>query len=337
MSSLKEQIIDKFRDDISKLDLTQDNHILELKFNTLAEELFVFIKLKKEKNNISNAQYISNEDLSSKYFDDMQILSLGKSSETLLETTDNISAKNINNTPSQSYENLATIIPDNFTLTYDMKQYAKLKFVDNVENIFEHFKLHYQGNKTLKSDWEAVWKIWVLNQNRYKNTHLIKTIIDEDLELANNYLNIAKKYIQKNIQNEEFTKFKNYYIANGDLKVHSQWEKVWENWCINAKIFKPKEQSAKQQEKADYRWDFRKAKESSDKIKQWLEFEKGINWLEDFYLKDIQLPGIGWSDVIHPDYNKEEILLYKIDSQNGQYMLNNKSDDIIDTEVLRND
>ena len=40
---------------------------------------------------------------------------------------------------------------------------------------------------------------------------------------------------------------------------------------------------------------------------------------------------------MHPDFNKEEILLFKIDSVDGNYMLQYQSDEIIDAEVLEND
>ena len=40
---------------------------------------------------------------------------------------------------------------------------------------------------------------------------------------------------------------------------------------------------------------------------------------------------------MHPDFNREEILLFKIDSQNGQYMLKNTNDDIIEAEVQEHD
>ncbi len=231
-------------------------------------------------------------------------------------------------------QNQSTTIQNNFSLTYEMKQFAKSKFIQNVEEVFENFKLYYQAKATVNSDWEAVWKRWVLNQNKYKN-HLVKTTIDDSLELNNNLKKIAKKYVDNNNISIEFTKFKNHYIANGDLK--TSWEKVWENWCINYKQFKPKEPSQKSQEKANYKWDFKKAQDVSDKIKDWLRFEKGINWLGDYYNKNIPIPGIGWQKVMHPDFNKEEILLYKIDSDNGQFMITHKSDDIIEAEVLEND
>ncbi len=325
MDNFKSLIIDKFSKEINSLDLSLDNNSLSLKYNQIVQDILEQIMLKKEQVSIPISKTSNNNICSSEF----NICS-GKSSDTLLNTNVNSQGKYIPKTQL----NESSTIPNNFTLTYEMKQFANLKFIQNVEEEFENFKLYYQSKATINSDWEAVWKRWVLNQNRYKN-HLVKTVIDEDMKLDNSMLKIVKKYIAKENIEIEFVKFKNHYIANGDLKV--SWEKVWENWCINHKQFKPKEQTTKQKQKADYRWDFRKAKDVSDRIKDWLEFEKGIKWLEDYYLKDIPIPGIGWQDVMHPDFNKEEILLFKIDSQNGQFMINNKSDDIIDTEVLEND
>jgi hypothetical protein len=324
-NNLKDKLKDIFNKQLQKLDLSANDYQIQMKLDSISQELFDFIKLQKDKMQQNNNSSQTKNDTSMLY-DDMQIDS-NISKDISLDS---------NYTPKQNSvpQGVATTIPDNFTLTYDMKQYALFKFVNNAEEVFEHFKLHYQSTQALKTDWVATWKIWVLNQTKYNTNHLIKTTIDENLELDDNYKNIAKKYLTKEQMEVEFVKFKNYYIANGDIKVHSQWEKVWENWCINFAKYKPKEQSQKSKDKADYRWDFRKAKETSDKIKDWLEFEKGIRWLEDFYLKDIPLPGIGWSEVIHPDYNKEEILLYKIDSPNGQYMLNNKKEEIVDVETF---
>jgi len=327
MQNLKYDIKNIFATKIETIDLNSNDYNIEMKLNQISNDILNFIKLKKDKLATRKEE---KQNIKSYLYDDMEMDS-NVSKDITLDT---------NYTPKQNSvaSNIAIVIPDNFSLTYEMKQYALFKFVQNVDDVFEHFKLHYQSNQVLKSDWEAVWKIWILNQNKYGAMQLIKTTIDEHLKLESNYIEIAKKYLKKEEMEVEFIKFKNYYISNGDIKVHSAWEKVWENWCINFKNFKPKEQTKKAKDKADYRWDFRQAKESSDKIKNWLEFEKKINWLEDFYLKDIALPGIGWSEVIHPDYNKEEILLFKIDSPNGQFMLNNKStnknDDIIDIQIV---
>jgi len=327
MDNFKSLIIDKFSKEINSLDLSLDNNSLSLKYNQITQDILEQIMLKKEQVSIPISKTSNNNICSSEF----NICS-GKSSDILLNTNLNNQSKYVPKTQL----NESSTIPNNFTLNYEMKQFANLKFIQNVEEEFENFKLYYQSKATVNSDWEAVWKRWVLNQNKYKN-HLVKTVIDEDMTLDNSMLKIVKKYIAKENIEIEFIKFKNYYMASGDLKVHSEWGKVWENWCINHKQFKPKEQTTKQKQKADYRWDFRKAKDVSDRIKDWLEFEKGIKWLEDYYLKDIPIPGIGWQDVMHPDFNKEEILLFKIDSQNGQFMINNKSDDIIDTEVLEHD
>lgn len=324
MDSFKTQLKERFSKEIDQLNLSLDINTLEMKYNTIVEDIFETIKIKKEQISLPLSQ-TSNDNL---YGDEFGLCS-GKSSDTVLNSTKNNEYK-----PATSLKKESTSIPNNFNLTYEMKAFAKSKFIQNVEEVFENFKLFYQSKGTTNSDWEAVWKRWVLNQNRYKN-HLVKTTLDEDIELSKTYKQIAKKYIKNNYMDIEFTKFKNHYISNGDLKV--SWEKVWENWCINHKQFQPKEQSTKSKEKSDYKWDFRKAKDVSDRIKDWLRFEKNINWLDDFYWKDIPIPGIGWQKVMHPDFNKEEILLYKIESQDGNYMIQHKTNDIIDAEVLEND
>ena len=325
MDKLKLQIKSIFEKQLELMNLnsteiTKDT--LELKLNTLIHNVV-------QKVNIEELMSVpltktTNDNIYSENFD----IDRGKSADISL--SDN-SYMNISTKKESAETN--TTIPANFTLTYEMRFFAKSKFVQNVDDIFEDFKLYYQSKGTLNSDWEAVWKRWVLNQNKYK-THLIKTVIDEDMILNTPMLKFAQKYIDKNNIELEFVKFKNHYTASGDIKV--SWVKMWENWCIKHKEFKPKE-NTKAKEKADYRWDFRKAKEVSDRIKDWLEFDKKINWLDDFYWKNIPIPGIGWQKVIHPDFNKEEILLYKIDSTDGSFMVEHKTDDIIDAEVLEND
>ncbi len=325
MDKLKLEIKSIFEKQLDLMNLNSQNitkDILELKLNGLVENIIEKIDLNE---NVSvPLTRTTNDNIYSENFD----IDRGKSSDTSL-SDNNYMNKSIKT--SISDEN--TTISSSFTLTYEMKNFAKSKFILNVDDVFEDFKLYYQSKGTLNSDWEAVWKRWVLNQNKYK-THLIKTVIDEDMNLNKPMLEFAKKYIDKNNIELEFVKFKNHYLASGDIKV--SWVKMWENWCIKHKEFKPKE-NTKAKEKADYRWDFKKAKEVSDRIKDWLRFDKKINWLNDFYLKDIPIPGIGWQEVKHPDFNKEEILLYKIDSTDGNFMLSHKTDDIIDAEVLEND
>ena len=322
MKQLKDDIKELFLKELDKQYIDKDNlsiSTLELKLNTIVENIL-------DKIDINKSISIPIKQTSNENVLDGVEFNIEKSSE--FELCDEFEFKSEEESIKQ------TTIPANFKLSYEMEQFAKSKFVQDVTSMFEDFKLYYQSKATLNSDWEAVWKRWVLNNNKFKN-HIVKTTISEDMKLSSSMKEFAVKFIAKENLEIEFIKFKNHYLSNGDIKV--SWEKVWENWCINHKQFKPKEQSAKAKEKADYKWDFKKAKDSSDRIKDWLEFEKGINWLEDFYLKDIPLPGIGWQEVQHPDFNKEEILLYKIDSDNGQYMIERKSDDIIEVEVLNND
>lgn len=322
MQDIKDTLKDKFSKEIDSLDLSADMHTIDLKLHSVLEELIEKVKIAKERKSVPLSK-TSNEN---NYGLEVEMCS-GKSNDTLLNDSPSINIK-------KSNSNEPSTIPNNFSLTFEMTQFAKSKFIQDVEEVFENFVLYYQSKGTVNSDWEAVWKRWVLNQNRYSN-HLIKTTIDENYNLNNNLKKIAKKHIPADAIDMEFRKFKNHYLANGDLKV--SWDRVWENWCINHKQFKPRELSSKNEEKLKYKWDFRKAKDVSDRIKDWLEFDKGINWLDDYYWKGVPIPGIGWQKVMHPDFNKEEILLYKIDSTDGQFMLNHKSNDIIDAEVLEND
>ncbi|MEA3289178.1 MAG: hypothetical protein U9Q04_03255 [Campylobacterota bacterium] len=326
MTQLKSDIKNIFCEQLELLELSDKNiskDIIELKLNTIIENLvekidlnkYLYVPLKETTNeNVMDGVEFDDEKSSDVELSDNTIPLF---QEKTIET---------NKQPNES-----TPIQNNFRLSYEMEQFARSKFVQNVTDMFEDFKLYYQSKGTLNSDWEAVWKRWVLNNNRYKK-HLVKTTIKEDMKLTDHMISFAKEYITKDAINLEFQKFKNHYLGTGDLK--ASWDKVWQNWCIHHKQFKPKEQSQKSQEKQNYRWDFRKAKDVSDKIKDWLEFEKGINWLDDFYWKNRPIPGIGWQKVIHPDFNKEEILLYKIDSPDGSYMLEHKTEEIIDAEIL---
>ncbi|MBD3841561.1 MAG: hypothetical protein IE909_06690 [Campylobacterales bacterium] len=325
LKQLKDSIINQFAAKLHETSINTDfltKSTLELKLNTIIEDII-------EKIDLEEAITIPLKTTTTDNIFDGVDLGIEKSKEVELPF-DAPSTKEAKNT-------IATTIDENFKLTYEMEQYAKSKYMIDPVAIFEEFKLYHQSQGTLSKDWNAMWKLYVSKQNRFAN-HIIKTTIDENMQMDQTMYSFAKKYIDKNDIETEFLKFKNHYISTGDIKV--SWVKTWENWCLNHKNFKPfkyKEQTQAQQEKASYKWDFKKAKETSDKIKNWLEFEKKINWMEDFYLKDIPIPGIGWQEVQHPDFNKEEILLYKIQSENGQFMLERRSDEILEVEILEND
>ncbi|MEA3353611.1 MAG: hypothetical protein U9Q33_07340 [Campylobacterota bacterium] len=325
MTQLKSDIKDIFCEQLDLMDLTDtivSKDIIELKLNTIIENIVTKVDFQKY-------IYVPLKETSHDNVMDGVEFREEKSSDVELHDDTTIHHREISRTTPVT--NSTSAIPDNFRLSYEMEQFARSKYVQNVTDMFEDFKLYYQSKGTLNSDWEAVWKRWVLNNNKYKN-HLVKTTIKEDMILTDSMILFAKKHIAKDTIELEFQKFKNHYLGTGDLK--ASWDKVWQNWCIHHKQFKPKQVSQKSQEKQNYRWDFRKAKDVSDKIKDWLEFEKGINWLDDFYWKNRPLPGIGWQKVIHPDFNKEEILLYKIDSPDGNHMLEHKTEEIIDAEIL---
>ena len=337
MEDFKVQIVEKFKQELDALDLCLDEMTLTMKYNSLSEKILNTILIKREQINVPLSKTSNNNDFNL----DFDSLCAGKSSDTLLH--DNSNHPIINSQVKKPSE--STTIPSHFSLTYEMKAFAKSKFVHDIESVFEDFKLYYQSKSTLNSDWEAVWKRWVLNQNKYKN-HLIKTTLDENISLDDTLFKIAKTYIKDTQQIKlEFIKYKNHYLANGDLKV--SWNKVWENWCINHNQYKPKaprEQTSKQKEKADYKWDFRKAKDISDKIKDWLEFDAKIDWMEQYYWKDINQFDIktnngtlqlGWKKMPHPDFNKDEILLFRVDTNDAKYLLENGEIDTV--EVIEND
>jgi plasmid replication initiation protein len=185
-----------------------------------------------------------------------------------------------------------------------------------------------------------------------------RAVYELKFDIKKNEANILKHKVEPNsIRNEDIKDFEEFKILFLKFKFDiGEFENELENfklfndnnlkrlsldnfkkWCMQKKR-KQTEVSPKEEQK-NYRWDFRKAKDISDKIKDHLEFEKGINWLDDYYWKDLPIPGIGWQKVMHPDFNKEEILLYKLDSKddNSKYLLDNKTDEILDIEIINND
>lgn len=149
-----------------------------------------------------------------------------------------------------------------------------------------------------------------------------KTITSKTINITTTIKEIAAEFKVENVD-EEWQKFLDSY--NNDKKSPQLQIKYWKQWCSQYQY--QVHRSKQTDEKKNYRWDFKKAKDGSDRIKDWLEFEKGINWLDDFYLKDIPIQGIGWQEVQHPDFNKKEILLFRIENQKH-------IDDIEDCEIF---
>ncbi len=173
-----------------------------------------------------------------------------------------------------------------------------------------------------------VWQYILKNKDK---------LLDRTLPFNNGldlkFKEISDKYKIKNFD-DELEQFKNFNNDNPKrINLNN-----WTNWCKQYQMHKNKK-SAKNtsSEQKNYTWDFRKAEKISNEIKNFLEFEKGIKWLEDYYLKDIPIPGVGWQDVMHPHLNKEEIILFKLDSEHEQFMINYQSDDILEVEVVNDE
>jgi len=138
----------------------------------------------------------------------------------------------------------------------------------------------------------------------------------------------------------EFENFKIYNDNNLEKITLDNFKK----WCMQKKRKQTQVQATQttNAEKQAYRWEFKKAKAISDKIKDWLDFDLGVDWLNDYYLKDIkefEVNGIKFSyqDVMHPDFNKNETLLFKLNDENGEYLLKHRTDDVLDVELIEKD
>lgn len=57
-------------------------------------------------------------------------------------------------------------IPDDFLLTIGRREYAERKGLaaGRVDSVFERFTLYWHGNNKPKADWDATWRLWVLNE-----------------------------------------------------------------------------------------------------------------------------------------------------------------------------
>jgi len=233
------------------------------------------------------------------------------------------------------------IIPDNYTLTYEMEMEANLRCpMANISEIFEDFKLYYQSKQIKNKDWLAVWKRWLLNQKKYTN-QAPKKPMSNNFELNDNRKEMVKDYIALADLELEFLKFKNHYLANGDMRV--DWNSAWQNWAINHKQFKPKEQTKAMKEKQEYKWEFKKLKDISDKIEQWLDFTVKIDFIKLYVIPGVkefsvktnkEIIKIGWQYVMHPDYNTRQLLLFRVESDIGQALLEHRDEEIIDIEIL---
>ncbi len=184
-----------------------------------------------------------------------------------------------------------------------------------INQLFQNFKTYYMEKKYKSRNWKALWKTWVDKNENFTPTLKKKKV---DLIYEQSTIEIAKSYINEKDIEIEFRKFINYYTAKNNYNVN--WMPIWENWCIRFQG----SGNQNNNEQKDYRWKFKKDQSDSDKIKDWLDFDIKLDWKEVYYWKDIRIftvktknnnVVISWKKVMHPDFNKEEILLSIISNE----------------------
>ncbi|MEA3289551.1 MAG: hypothetical protein U9Q04_05130, partial [Campylobacterota bacterium] len=165
-------------------------------------------------------------------------------------------------------------------------------------------------------------------------------IQDSNIKFNSQLSKVAAKHIENKDEIREcFDQFYLHHESKGTLM--SDWSKGFELWCSRWESFKPKQATKSSQEKADYKWEFKKLQQTSDSIKDKLRFVLNINWIEEYYMKDkpIVLDNgnqIRWVDMMHPDFNKKEIILYKVGSSEENILsLPEIEENIIDIEVIQ--
>ena len=130
--------------------------------------------------------------------------------------------------------------------------------------------------------------------------------------------------------------FRNFCLFNNDNEVKITIDN-FTKWCMQKKrkAVEALKKSKEQQEKAAYKWNFRKAKYASDKLKDYFMFDVAFDWQEEYYWKDIKTfeynsVNYSWQKVLHPDFGKEETLLFVVEQD--EYLANTTAD-ILDVEV----
>ena len=216
-----------------------------------------------------------------------------------------------------------------------------------VREINKHsdLKISYEAKKRGRAVFWIEFTIEKNEKNIIESEAFENKIIFNEVK-HKNFKILFKKF---NFADEEFiAEFENFCLYNNEDE-----EKItddnFKKWCMQKKrkIVENENKNLGIQEQKQYAWDFKKAKDKSDKIKDFLDFDLGVDWLNIYYLKDIktfevvfknEVVKIGWQDVMHPHFDKEEILLFRIyddvaDMTNEErYLLENNSVDVIEVE-----
>ena len=130
--------------------------------------------------------------------------------------------------------------------------------------------------------------------------------------------------------------FESFKIFN-DNKIDRVTLINFDKWCMQKrrKVLEKEQKNKGREEQRAYRWDFRKAKNISDNIKKYLKFDLAIDYMQ-YYWEDklpftIEDKTYDIKEVMHPDFNKNEYLIFVVDEkdENSKYLLNYE-EDIID-------
>jgi len=146
---------------------------------------------------------------------------------------------------------------------------------------------------------------------------------DIDLEQKLLYEVAISNNISEDKVTEQFEKFKQYN-QNDESKITL---KNWKLWCSQYNKFQTSKNSKKStakknSEQKDYAWEYKKAKEISDRVKDYYYFEKGIDVLNDYYMKDIPFEGFEFKEATHPYLDKSEVFIIPINLESKNETIN---------------
>jgi plasmid replication initiation protein len=212
-------------------------------------------------------------------------------------------------------------VPKTYTKRYPDFRVNVLDVAVKEINKFSDIKISYEAIKRGKPVYWIEFTIEKNEKNIIQVEALRNQVFYSEIEHKEFKVMFAKFGFDLDSFQNEFEMFCRY---NNDIKDRINITN-FKKWCMQKKRKLSKQESIPSEQK-EYKWQFKKAKEVSDKLKDWLEFDLGIDWLDDHYWKDEPIDGIGWQKVPHPDFNKDEILLYKLDdnSEETKYLIANK-------------
>lgn len=184
---------------------------------------------------------------------------------------------------------------------------------------------------TAKKHGRAVYAIeFTLSKNEanIQKECILESAIEYDPTIHKEFPVVFKKFGFEESGFEE--EFQNFCLFNNDMieKITLQ---NFTKWCMNKKRKK-----LKNKENKINNWDFTKAKENSDRLKDWFVFDICLDWQEEYYNKNIttfEYDGVhyGWQKVNHSSFENREVLLFIIDED--PYLAKNRSD-VLDVEIV---